>query len=559
MTAAGYRAIATTARAHLVAGFLSLFALRLALSLFRTGPLLVADETGYLTNARVLAGGVPGQMSRAPFYHGGYSLLLAPLVATGASPEHVYDAALVLNALLAAALFLLLYLLLTRVFDASRPIATLAAFVAAAYPAVTLLSQVAMSENLLFPLVVVWLLLSAKVADAPSSRAGAVRAGGAGLAAAAAYAVHGRMIVCVAVCAVYFVVLAARRLLAAAGAAVGLVCLGAGVGAARLLESYLVTHNYGGHAPDEAGQRLSSLTSLDSAASVLRNLVGQSWYVLVATLGLPVLAAIVVGRRGITGGARGRQAALALLLSLAAGLLVVSALSFPDVERSDMFVYGRYVEIVVPPLLAIAAAVLCRHVVKRREVIQAIAIVCGATVVVVALRLTFRPQRGPNRWDVSALPAPSFQLDAKALALVGVAAVVWLAIAAATTARSRVAILGVVALSFLLTSANVVRNPLLSGERIVYGSGWTDPAAAIRGPDRVGVVGYDFGAYDIFGLYAYQWFFADARFGGMHAVPTTRYFISAKDWPASHPTIRVERVWSDPNRNQALFRIRGRT
>ncbi|HET7511002.1 MAG TPA: hypothetical protein VFJ65_12230, partial [Solirubrobacterales bacterium] len=84
-------------RIRLLAGTLVLFIARLILSLFRTGPVLVADEVGYLTNARVLAGGAAGQLEQAPFYRGGYSLLIAPLVNLSSNPTFVYHLVLVLN------------------------------------------------------------------------------------------------------------------------------------------------------------------------------------------------------------------------------------------------------------------------------------------------------------------------------------------------------------------------------------------------------------------------------------------------------------------------------
>lgn len=49
---------------QLVALTVALFAARPLVSLIRTGPVLVADEIGYLMNARVLAGGLPGQLWR---------------------------------------------------------------------------------------------------------------------------------------------------------------------------------------------------------------------------------------------------------------------------------------------------------------------------------------------------------------------------------------------------------------------------------------------------------------------------------------------------------------
>src|SRR5436305_10581847 len=120
----------------LIAGTVALFAARFAVSMLRSGPVLVADEIGYLTNARVLAGGTAGQLHLAPFYHGGYSLLLAPLLATTSDPGRAYHLVLALNAALAACLFPLLHLLLTRFAGLSRRAALGPPFAGAVYPSV---------------------------------------------------------------------------------------------------------------------------------------------------------------------------------------------------------------------------------------------------------------------------------------------------------------------------------------------------------------------------------------------------------------------------------------
>jgi hypothetical protein len=69
----------------LVAGYLLQVALRAAISIGRDGPTIFADETGYLINARVIGGGVAGELSRAALYQGGYSLLLLPAHWLGAA------------------------------------------------------------------------------------------------------------------------------------------------------------------------------------------------------------------------------------------------------------------------------------------------------------------------------------------------------------------------------------------------------------------------------------------------------------------------------------------
>jgi len=65
---------------------LAALVVRLVLSLARSGPVIQADEAGYLMHARVLAGGMPAEMGFSPFYRGGYSLLLAPVPSLGGDP-----------------------------------------------------------------------------------------------------------------------------------------------------------------------------------------------------------------------------------------------------------------------------------------------------------------------------------------------------------------------------------------------------------------------------------------------------------------------------------------
>ena len=170
--------------------------MRALVSLTRTGPTLVADEIGYLTNARVLAGGPPGQMSLAAFTHGGYSLLLAPIVALVGSPFTEYRLVLILNAALAATLVPLLYALVRTLVNVDRRVALLSAALAAAFPSVTILSQFAMSENLLYPAFAAWLLAAAKLL-VDRTRPLLWSVSFAAL-TAVLFAVHGRMVVAVA-------------------------------------------------------------------------------------------------------------------------------------------------------------------------------------------------------------------------------------------------------------------------------------------------------------------------------------------------------------------------
>jgi len=540
----------------LLGGTLVLLVVRLALARLRHGPILVADEVDYLLNARVLTGGVPGELSLAGFSHGGYSLLLTPLVALHASPATVYRLVLVVNAVLAALLAPLLYALLTRVFRVPARAAVPAALVAAAYPSVTVFSQVALAENLLLPLTVVWLLLFALVLDARSPGRAAVRAALFGFCGAALYATHGRMIVAAALTVAALPLLALRRRLPPLAAGAGLAVAGATIFGAHLLDRYLVSRNWGGHTASEIGTRVSSIRDVSGVLAIGRNLVGQTWYVAVAGLGVLVLAAFVdggrVARRFRRREADTRTLVLLLLLVLSAGLLVVSVLSFPTVDRPDVLIYGRYVEIVLPPLLALALVRLAKRE-GRGRVLPALAVVVALTVAVAGIRAGIHPPRAPNRWNVAALPFLTLQLGPESLVGAGVVAAGMLVVVAVLRRRAPGLLVPAVLVAFAATTAVAVHNPVLSGDRAVYPGAWSSPAQAVQ----AGRIAYDRSAYDVIGLFVYQWYLPHTRFVLYPGTgrPPAPYVISSTDWARRHRGVPARVVWRDPGRDQAIFRL----
>jgi hypothetical protein len=545
-----------TARRLLLLGTAGLFVARLVLSLVRTGPVVVADEVGYLTNARVLAGGVSGQMQGAPFYRGGYPLLIAPLVAAFHDPETAYRTVLVLNAVLAAALAPLLFLLLTRHFGVPRRAAVWPALAAAAYPSVTVFSQVALSENLLLPGVVVWMLCWGEVLAAQTARRRLTWSATLGACTIALFAVHGRMIVAVAVTAAAVVFLALRRRLEIRPAFVSLAVIAGGYVPVVLLNRFLASRSWGGHQPDEVGHRLAGLGSIDGLGSFARNLVGQSWYVIVATLGIGLAFLIGGCFREILGMRRRDAPVSAVLLGLAlamfAGLLVLSALSFRDVERPDMLVYGRYVEVIVPPMLAVALSRLS-DAGRLPRIGPIVAAILAATVVVVALRATIDPVRAANGWNIASLPFLIRNLGTGPLVGAGVVASAAFAAIVLVARRAPAALAPLVLVLFLPTTAAAEHNPVLSGEDAFYSDGWTSPGDAAP---QARVVAYDLDHRQ--GLYVDQWFMPDARFvlfSGSAGPPPSRYVISSPAWARAHPALRADELWHDPGTRHVLFRV----
>jgi hypothetical protein len=552
-------------------GAIVLLAIRLVLSLARSGPVVMADEAGYLMHARVLAGGMPAEMGSSPFYRGGYSLLLAPVVGLGDDPVLAYHGVLVVNALLAASLVPLLFVLLTRCFDVARGPAAWAAVAGAAYPSVTALSQVALSENLLFPLMVAWLLAAGLLLRRPS--AGAAVAAGA--CAALLWAAHGRMVVVAGLTAAMLPALAILRRrrddAAASGtrrrhdllvAASGLIVLAGGLAGGSVLNSHLLERNYDGPRLDETERALSSLGSLDGIVAVLENLAGHGWYLLVATLGLALLlfagevpaACMRFARREPKTG----DAVLLLTALTTVGLLLASALWFSIRDRPDQLVYGRYVEPVAPVLIAVALGVLARTapIPRPRALVLGLA---GLTAVVAVVRAGLDLPVDPSRWNVASMPSVTGQIGPPVIVLGGLVAgaavvlLVWLRRAAPG------ALAPVVLALFVPTTAYVAYLPVLRSQRDVYPAGWTSPRPVVEalGATRVG---YDLDGFDHIAVKAYQWAMPQTRFVLSHsrdqAPPAALFFGDAELSGAARRGARI--VWRDAGRDQVLWRVGAR-
>ena len=551
----------------LIVGTIALVVVRVALSVVRSGPVLVADEIGYLTNARVLAGGVAGQLHGAPFYHGGYSLLLAPLLAAFSAPGTVYHLVLVVNAVLVALVFPLLYRLLRRGGAVPPAVALGCAFAGALYPSVTVLSQVAMSENLLFPLTCAWLLVAVELVTGAGRRRAAWMSLAAGL-AGLGYATHGRMVLLPALTGMLVLWLGARRRLSPAAVVAGVALIGGGVLATHFLDAFLVTHNYAGHATSEAGSRLSALEHVGAVRGAVENLFGQAWSLLAATFGLAAFAvAAAVGDLRAGGRRIGAPDAPAapLTVAVAIGLIVISAASFPVRTRSDMLIYGRYADVAAPALIALGLAWLAGAG-RASRVRWWWPVAGGALTVVVAAIAAADGLGRANRWNVASLPFITSDLGTKVIigAAIVTAAGAW-ALRRAAAARPALTGLAAAAL-FVPTTAYALYQPVLEAQRAVYPAGWTNPAS-IADAEHVRTVAYDTDRADtppgyptVGDRYIAQWFLPQAHvvlFAGAQQRPPAAYILSDPGWGARHRALAPAVVWSERGRRPSvLWRIR---
>ena len=499
-------------RQILVAATIGLFAARALFSLLRTGPVLVADELGYLTNARVLAGGIEGQLDLAPFYRGGYSLLLAPILRLGADPETAYSLILLLNAALAASVLPLLYVLLTRFCGTPPRTALWAALAGAVYPSLTVLSQAAMSENALYPLICIWLItLGGLMQRSDSLRRATLWGLGLGLCTAALWAVHNRMLGALLVATGATLYLTWKRRLHPFAAFATLAVIAAGVLGTERLDAYLLDQNYGGRGEDEVLGRIDELLRGHGPLTAAGNLAGHTWYLVVSTFGLALaVGAVVVAslRRGSSwpSAVRGRQLMIALI-ALVGLTLVISAAAFPERTRPDMLIYGRYTEILAPPLIAFGIALIAGRTTSPRAWWPLLAGVL-LTGVVVIVRITSDDPQTANRWNIAGLPFVTAQLGPAIL--IGASVIAGIG-GRLLSLRWRSPRLG--ALAAALFAAVVVYgayNPVLKSERVVYADGWTSPEPFAE-RHRIDALTYDLRHYDALGLYVVQWFLPETE------------------------------------------------
>jgi hypothetical protein len=533
---------------------------RLVLVLARPGPIVVSDEIGYLTNARVLGGGVGAELLGTSFYEGGYSLLISPLVSVAGDPVAGYRLVLAANAVLAASVIPLLYLLLTRFLRVAPQRAVWPAVVAGCFPSLTPIAGTALSENALVPLSVAWLLCFGKLLDAAGSRSRAGWAAGTGLCAAALWAVHSRMLVVAVLTVLTLIALVVRRRLAAGPAAIGVLVLAGVLLGAQQLNELLIADNYGGRRFAEVASRLSKLDDPQRLVFGARNFAGQGWYLLASTFGvvLVLLAADWraalrrVGRRD----ADTRDLLLALLLLAATGLLLASALVFGSARRPDRFVYGRYVEVLAPALVAVGLVALAGRR-PSRAAWATVAILLGVTVAVAGLRAGLDARETPVTFNVSSLPFRPGVLGPWTLLAAGLVAAVGLCALLTVRSRSPAAVAPALLLLFLPTAALSERRLLLA-TRALYPSGWASPGVALEGRD-VEAVAYDDDRADPRGALIYPWLLPETalvRFSSAEELPPSRYVMSSAAWPSDHPDRSAVALWEDPVRDQTLWRLR---
>lgn len=454
------------------------------------GPSVVFDEAGYLGNARWLAGGADWAMPHSPTYAVGYSAVLAPGLAVLDGAGAQWRWVLVVNAVLLASVFPLLRTVLTRVLRVPERPALAAAAVGALSPAVVAAGPSAISENLVLPLVVLSVLASWAMVRSADGRTRSWPYGY-GLVVAALATTHPRFSAAVPVAAFALVVGWRARLVAPRVAVVngGLLVL-ATAGGRRLATAvqdarWTSVEQLEGRPEDwlrlvrtSAGLREVALTA-----------IGQAWYLAAGSLGLAVVAGLVLSRQALgrrsdadraptTASDRAARFAVGVLLVTAASVFATSVVFFARNQfRADHWVYGRHNDSFTPLWIAVALASLAAA--RRRSALLHLA---AGTVVITVLGAVVTAKRDPtvfgSQFSPFAVPAIFRAVGdqptdtfwrATAFALLGVAlgaaVLVLRDLPSARTGHRPVVVSTVLVLGLAATSAYVGLGPVRATER----------------------------------------------------------------------------------------------
>ena len=354
--------------AVLAAGFVLQVAWRLYLYLPLLGPTAHADEDGYLFAARVAGGGpnamLPSWSIMRPI---GYPLVLSPIHWFVNEPFAVYTGVHIVNALIGALIFPLVYVLARRMFDVARWPAAGIAFVMATLPSAVFFGEFALTDAFL-PTLVLCLLVAVHGMVASSGR----KALGYGVltGAIAGYAAntHVRgLVMMVVVCGLIAVAVLRKWLSWATGIATA---VGAGVLylAGRLANSWLEARMFERGSFAVGGRIFDRLTTLHGALGVVIDAGGQVWHLSTSTWGLGgfglVAAVFALVRRE---GPRATRIVLGVALAITVGIALATATGIPyeTEKRLNNHVYGRYVAIFAAFWVLVGVVALLRATTRR--------------------------------------------------------------------------------------------------------------------------------------------------------------------------------------------------
>ncbi|MEO6654058.1 MAG: hypothetical protein ABIP17_15530, partial [Ilumatobacteraceae bacterium] len=338
------------------------------------------DEPSQLAIARFLAGRRRWNMFDHATWQPGLGTLITPIYWFTDRAETVVHWGLGVNAVLGGLGAVLLVLLTRRLTGLSDWTCAVLATVVALAPASLSASAFIWAEPLISIAVVATLLVLIRYYDSGRllTAIAAVACGVGG------YTSHSRLLPIVATTVA---LTAGRELWRRRWIAAGVVTASAIVmfGTTALWKDWLLDRIWDN--PSDQNTVDAVITRAQQPLDVGESLVGQLWYQLVATLGVAALGTVVltglaIRRRRADDPAGSTTTTLArLVIVTTAPLVIVSAIFMADRGRQDQYIYGRYNDAVIWPILVLGLGWLIARVRGgfRRRDLATVAVTIGVT------------------------------------------------------------------------------------------------------------------------------------------------------------------------------------
>lgn len=327
------------------------------------GPSIRPDEWGYLLNGQVLLGHEEVRLPFSSMYPAGFGLITGAWAWIGGSLHTAYRLTLFTNIALLAVLGYLVFTFTVNTLKASRMAGYLVAALVIASPGTLAGSLFALPETLCKVVFMLLVVLIGSVVSRPRTIVIIFFGAVSGLAP-----IFSSRLVAITVSAVVLLIALAWNGIVSRSAAL--------LGAGSLVVGYVITRSMNSIVSDTlyVGRRSGESRILNRAFTVhlwpevIREIVGQIWYVSAATacLGLVGLVVMVraVARRARAYKRSDEQSperfSYVFILMTFAFLIVLGALQLALGKRADHYIYGRYVEMCIPALFAVSCVALER-------------------------------------------------------------------------------------------------------------------------------------------------------------------------------------------------------
>jgi hypothetical protein len=320
------------------------------------------DEPAQLAIARFVGGGTRWNMDDHSVWRPLFGTLLAPVYWFTDDPTTVFHSALTLNAILGGITAALLVYLARRLTPTTPWWGAAIAVLVSLAPASVFSTDFVFSESLVAPLFLATLLGLLRLQQSPTLANGLITA----LLAGAAFGAHSRMLPLTLITVGVVALAVVQRRMTIRDGVVGASLAVAATYGVTVYTAYVVDRLW-----DEPSTRNSIggvREQLASGVPLLVSALGQTWYLLVASLGVVAYGSVVMVRAALRAdpppGPTCVDARLVLLVVGACAALSIVFMS--DRWRSDQLVYGRYNDAVVPPVLVVGIAALFGALPLRR-------------------------------------------------------------------------------------------------------------------------------------------------------------------------------------------------